>query len=423
MGHALVIGAYTLVVGVVAALLLRLLPSVRLQLAGLALVAVALPLGAVFFARSVMFHFGPNQETLALSTAAGLASTVGALILARNISRPLERVRESSVRLARGDLAERAPVEGPVELAELAASFNAMAEHLEDTASARQELVAWASHDLRAPITSLRAMLEAIEDGVVEPLHYLGALQGQVRLLDALVNDLFEMARIDSGALSLDLMTEDLAELVRACVAGFESEAQARGIELSTAGAEADDEPVLVRCATDKIERVLVNLIMNALRYTPSGGRATVSLVPEGGSVVLSVEDTGVGIAPDSLERVFEPFFRADPARNPSEGSAGLGLAIARGLVAAHGGTIWAELPPAGGTRFCVRLPMLSGPPPLTVAPLTVAPLTVAPLTVAPLTGAQDPAELGSYVRAPEETEGDQPNILAFPSVPSPSGP
>ena len=171
---------------------------------------------------------------LFVSAAAAATSLVGAILLTRNIVFHLERVRDASHELASGDLAARAPEGGPAELAELATSFNAMAGHLEEVFDARRELVAWASHDLRAPITSLQAMLEAMEDGVVEPQHYLETLQGQVRLLSTLVDDLFEMACIDSGAITLAVGPVDLGALVKGFLQHYELEAQARGLRVRT---------------------------------------------------------------------------------------------------------------------------------------------------------------------------------------------
>ncbi len=359
---ALVVAGTTLAVGVLAGALLRTLSSVRLQLAALALLAVVLPLGAVLLSGAVMLHIGAEGEVVAVSVAAGAVSLAMALVLTRNIIGPLERVREASVRLAEGELSERAPVRGPTEIAELARSFNAMAEHLETVFDGRRELIAWASHDLRAPITSLQAMLEAIDDGVIDSSHYMEALQGQVRLLGSLVDDLFELACIDSGATTIALSRVDMVDLVRSCARRFELEAKARGIGLAVG---IHDEPVVAYCAPDKVERVLTNLVTNALRYTPAGGKVIVSLTQGADAVFVSVEDTGSGIALESMERVFEPFFRADAARSPTDGSAGLGLAIARGLIDAQGGRIWAEPPAAGGTRICFVLPaFVDGDPP-----------------------------------------------------------
>jgi len=351
------VGLGTLLIGTVAAFSLRSLRSVRQQLVGLALVAVILPLGAVLVSGLVMFHMGSDEDFLFITCTVTASGLVGAFVLARNLVHPLDTIRAASHRLASGDLSARAPESGPAEIADLGASFNGMAAHLEEAFDARRELVAWASHDLRAPITSLQAMLEAIEDGIVEPLHYLNPLQSQVRLLGALVDDLFELACIDSGAVSLEFDNIDVAALVSSCVHRFEAEARARGITMSSLHRGGH---TLSRCAPDKIERVLTNLVTNSLRYTPGGGCISVTVAGGAGAVFVSVEDTGIGIAPEVAERVFEPFWRADDARSSSSGGAGLGLAIARGLVEAQGGRIWAQPPPRGGTRISFVLPALS---------------------------------------------------------------
>jgi signal transduction histidine kinase len=351
------VGVGALIIGVVAALLLRSLRSVRLQLGGLALVAVILPLGSVLVSGLVMFHMGNDADFIFITVAVTASGLLAAFVLARNIVHPLETIRQASQSLASGDLGARAPESGPSELADLGSSFNVMAAHLEEAFEARRELVAWASHDLRAPITSLQAMLEAIEDGIVEPRHYLTPLQSQVRLLGALVDDLFELARIDSGAVTLEFDIVDLGHLVTSCAHRFEAEARARGVQLSTLHGGGVSQS---NCVPDKIERVLTNLITNALRYTPGGGKITVAVAGGAGAVFVSVEDTGIGIAPEVAERVFEPFWRADEARSPAGGGAGLGLAIARGLIEAQGGRIWAEPPANGGTRISFVLPAVS---------------------------------------------------------------
>jgi signal transduction histidine kinase len=351
------VGVATLLIGTVAALLLRSLRSVRQQLIGLALVTVILPLGAVLVSGLVMFHMGNDADFIFITGVVTTSGLLGAFVLARNIVSPLDTIRRASLRLAAGDLGARAPESGPSELADLGSTFNVMASHLEEAFDARRELVAWASHDLRAPITSLQAMLEAIEDGIVEPRHYLNPLQSQVRLLGALVDDLFELACIDSGAVSLEFDLVDLEGLVSSCVHRYEAEAKARGVQLAIVHRGGTSQ---ARCAPDKIERVLTNLITNSLRYTPGGGQITVAVAGGAGAVFVSVEDTGIGIAPEVAERVFEPFWRADAARNPASGGAGLGLAIARGLIEAQGGRIWAEPPANGGTRISFVLPAVT---------------------------------------------------------------
>ena len=364
------VGIGAILLGTLAAFALRTLRSVRLQLIGLALVAVILPLGAVLVSGLVMFHMGDDAVFVFITCAVTSIGLLGAFVLARNLVNPLEDIRRASQRLAAGDLSARAPEGGPAELAELGASFNLMAAHLEEAFDARRELVAWASHDLRAPITSLQAMLEAIEDGIVEPTHYLRPLQSQVRLLGALVDDLFDLACIDSGAVSLEYDVVDLEGLVSSCVHRFDAEAQARKIRLSC---QPRGGATRSRCAPDKVERVLTNLLTNALRYTPSGGSVAVTMAGGAGAVFVSVEDTGIGIAPEVADRIFEPFWRADGARTSTGGGAGLGLAIARGLIEAQGGRIWAEPPPGGGTRMSFVLPASPGEDGRQVDPNTIA--------------------------------------------------
>jgi signal transduction histidine kinase len=215
-------------------------------------------------------------------------------------------------------------------------------------------LVAWASHDLRTPLANMQAMLEALEDGLAEPDHYLPALHDQARTLSRLVDDLFELARIDAGALTLELRDAQLAGLVESCLRGLEAEAHARRVHL-TAELAPD---VTVRCAPEQVERVLLNLLTNSLRHTPADGSVAVRVEPRPDEVRVMVEDTGEGLGPDSEQRVFDRFWRSDKARSSaSGGGAGLGLAIARGLVEAHGGRIWAENRPGGGARVSFTLP------------------------------------------------------------------
>ncbi len=351
IAFALVVAFATLAAGCVAALLLRRLPTVRLRLAGLALVGVVLPLAAVSLSGVVMFEAGHDVVLLGVAAASATVAVAAALLVGSSITRPLARLRGASSALARGDLAARAPEGGPVELVELAASFNEMAANLDELFDARRQLVAWASHDLRTPLSSLQAMIEALEDGLAEPGRYLPAMREQVRALGMLIDDLFELATIDTGALTLELRDAPLSSLVQSCLRGLEAEAKARRIHLE-ARLEGD---AVVRCAPEKVERVLFNLLTNSLRHTPSDGSVAVFVEPLAKEVQVTVEDTGEGLPPDSLQRAFERFWRADRAR--SGGGAGLGLAIARGLVEAQGGRIWAESRPGGGARVRFTLP------------------------------------------------------------------
>jgi signal transduction histidine kinase len=324
IGLAVVVAAATLTGGLIGGVLVRRLPTLALQLCGLALLAVLLPLAAVVASGVVMFDSGHDLTILALAAASSTAAGAAALAVAAG--------------LAAGDLSARAPEGSTRELAALSRDFNAMATHIEELFDARIQMVAWASHDLRTPLANMQAMLEALEDGLAEPDEYLAALRDQVRALGLLVDDLFELARIDAGILTLELRDAELAGLVRSCLTGLAAEANARHVRLET----DVHEGLTVRCAPEKVERVLFNLLTNALRHTPSDGSVAVRVAREPAEVRVSVEDTGAG-----LER--------EPERR--RGGAGLGLAIARGLVEAHGGRIWTEDRAEGGARVSFTLP------------------------------------------------------------------
>jgi signal transduction histidine kinase len=334
----------------VLAALLRSLPTLRLQLAGLALLAVLLPLGAVLASGWVMFHMGDDVKILAVTAASALTALVAALLMARSIADSIDRVRSASVEFAGGNLLARAPEAGPAEVAELASSFNEMGEQLGRLFDTRRELVVWASHDLRTPLANMQAMLEALEDGLGEPSEYVPVLREQVQVLSLLVEDLFELARIDAGALTLELRELPVAPIVASSLRGVEAEARQRRVTLASE-VEAD---ITARIAPEKVERVLMNLLTNALRHTPTDGVVAVRVVPRATGVTVAVEDTGEGIDAEARERMFERFWRADRSRTTR--GAGLGLAIARGLVEAHGGRIWAEEREGGGARVCFTL-------------------------------------------------------------------
>jgi signal transduction histidine kinase len=348
------LGLGVLAVGIALAAAVRLLPTLRLQVTALALLATCLPLGVVLASGWVMFGMHDHAKVLAVAVASALAALVGALLLVRWILGPLERLRAASVRVAGGELTARASESGPRELLELGGAFNEMAGSLEQLFDARRQLVAWASHDLRTPLASLRAMVEALEDGLASQEEYLPAIREQLDTLSLLVDDLFELARIDAGVLTLELHDARLGDLVAGCLRALDAEARARNIRLA---ADVDPADPTVRIAPEKIERVLLNLLTNAVRHTPSDGAVSVVVRPEPERIVVAVEDTGDGLTPTAARRMFERFWRDDEARTRSTGGAGLGLAIARGLVQAHGGAMWAENRSSGGARVAFTLP------------------------------------------------------------------
>jgi signal transduction histidine kinase len=330
---AMLVAAATLAAGLVAALVVRRAPTVRLQLIGLALVSVLLPLGAVLLSGVVMFQSGHDLTVLAIAAASSTAALAAAVLVGRAILRPVEGVRATSVALAGGDLTARARPAGARELRELADSLNETAANLERLFEARRQLVAWASHDLRTPLASLQAMLEAVEDGLAEPERYLPGMREQVRVLGMLIDDLFELARIDAGVLKLELRDAPLTPLVETCLRGIEAEAEAKRVRLEA----RIDGAAAARCAPRQVERVLYNLLTNALRHTPSDGSVAVVVEPDATEIRVSVEDTGEGMK--------------------AMDGGGLGLVITQGLVLAQGGRVWAENRPGGGARVSFTLP------------------------------------------------------------------
>jgi signal transduction histidine kinase len=355
---AVIVALATLAAGLLGTFGLRLLPTLRLQLSGLALLAVALPLAAVTLGGLVMFHMDADVKFLAVGAASASTALIAALLVAHSITRRVRSLEGAAARLAGGELTVRAPHDGPREIARLGGSFNAMAANLEQLFDARRQLVAWASHDLRAPVSAIRAMLEAIEDGLAEPSDYLDALAEQTATLGMLIDDLFELAQIDAGALTLELRETLLGDLVASCVRGLEAEARARRVRLELSLAE----PLpAVACAPPQVQRVLLNLLTNALRHTPADGSVVVTARPSGPQLEVLVEDTGDGLTEQARARMFDRFWRADAARTPGDGRAGLGLAIAQGLIEAQGGRIWAENRPAGGALVGFSLPLANG--------------------------------------------------------------
>ncbi|WP_373862402.1 sensor histidine kinase [Nocardia acidivorans] len=228
----------------------------------------------------------------------------------------------------------------------------------------RRELVAWVSHDLRTPLAGIRAMGEALADGVVAQTadveRYANQIVRETNRLSTMVDDLFEMSKINSGALRLTLEPVDLRELIDEVLAANQPTARRAGVTLT---ARQPEHRILVAGSDHALSRVLTNLVANAIAHTPPGGRIDISTGVDGGYAWARVEDTGPGIAPTDLPRIFEVAYRGTSARSPSAddlgSSSGMGLAIAAGLVEAHHGDISAENR-EHGARFQVRLPLLA---------------------------------------------------------------
>jgi signal transduction histidine kinase len=344
---------------------IALTPSLRWGLMAIYGISSILTFFNVWFSARLMFA---SEHDLLLAIvllvfAGGMAMALG-YFLSSTMTDRMHLLKKAAEKLAHGNLETRVSVSGRDEVAALAASFNQMASQLQkadekqrELERLRTDLIAWVSHDLQTPLASIRAILEALYDGVVEEpetvKRYLTTAQRDVRSLSALIDDLFQMAQLDAGGIPLEKEISSLTDLVSDTLESFSELAARQGISLQGT-AEGSVDPVLMD--TQRIGRVLNNLISNALRHTPSGGKVEVRARRTDGCVQVTVCDSGEGIRAEDLPNIFESFYRGEKSRSRATGGAGLGLAIARGIVHAHGGEIRVESQP-GDTRFTFTLP------------------------------------------------------------------
>jgi len=343
-------------------------PTLRWTLLGGYALASILTFLNVWFSARMMFASDHDLllAVILLVFASGIAMVLG-YFLSTTVTERIQLLKSAAEKLAEGDLQTRVPVQGRDEVAGLAATFNQMAEQLQtadqkqrELESLRRDLIAWVSHDLQTPLTSMRAILEALSDGVVEDpetvKRYLNTAQRDVRNLSALIDDLFQMAQLDAGGFPLHRADASLSDLVSDTLESFTELAKQQAVTLE-GNVDSDVDPVLMD--TQAIGRVLNNLISNSLRHTSNNGRVSVWVRRTTQGVEVTVSDTGAGIRADDLPRIFERFYRGEKSRNRGTGGAGLGLAIARGIVQAHGGDIKAESDgvPGKGTQFTFYIP------------------------------------------------------------------
>jgi signal transduction histidine kinase len=289
---------------------------------------------------------------IALALAAALSLGL-AVLVARHLSLPLERIGRASRRIAQGEYHARVPRQGPEETVSLADSFNQMAESLEQQERLRREFIINAAHELRTPLTNLNGYLEALRDDVIAPTPELFAsLHEEVDRLVRLSHSLDSLAEGDSGARSQQRNTIDLVGAVRSAVDLARPAFDRRSIRVETrlpVGLKA-------RTAADELAQVLANMLQNASRYTPEGGLVTVAAEDRLADVLISVANTGDGIPEADLPHVFERFYRVEKSRDRSRGGAGIGLAIVKDLVESAGGRVGVESE-SGLTRFWFTLP------------------------------------------------------------------
>jgi len=338
--------------------------SLRQRFVAVALVGAVVALTNVGLLAMDMFVNEHDASVLVvLLVAAAGVGTAAALVVARVSGEAVRRLEVAARRVGQGDLDARvgAIAAGP-ELDTLARTLDEMAGALQraqarerDAEQMRRDLITTVSHDLRTPLASLRAMIEAIDDGVVDDAptlrRYTGEMRHSVTQLAAMVDDLFELTQLDAGAIEAETTRARLGDVARAALDTVRPAADAKGLALVADLTSAAD----VGCSP-RLARVLQNLLVNAVRHTPSDGTVRLVAAREGDRVHLAVEDDGDGIAEEDLARIFDPFFRADPAR--SGPGAGLGLALAKRIVEALGGRIGAENRVGAGARFAVELPL-----------------------------------------------------------------
>jgi signal transduction histidine kinase len=365
-GHAFV-SAFEILgpLGAVTAMLADLIAHHRVWVRGVrgqlgvlaALVATQLGVAVALFA-SLMFV--SKHDALFMALAAGYAGLIGlgaARLVASGALSDLDAIRQAVHDVGEGSREVDIPIRGPGELATLAADLQAMVDKLAAAERARRQLVASVSHDLRTPLTNLRLIADGLEDDIFEPertREELRLISTHVRALGSLIDDLFELSRIEAGDIRWSIEQVRLDELVRDTIEAMRPQADAGGVTIRT---ELDRVLEPARGNPEQLQRVLFNLIQNAIRHTPPDGSVVVRAGPvPGPGVEVEVADSGAGIEPGLRERIFEPFVQGPSRVAGANGASGLGLAIARAIVQAHGGRIWVA-DDGPGTRVCFTLP------------------------------------------------------------------
>lgn len=306
--------------------------------------------------------------TSVLLVFAGLSALTIGFFASKTMTDRLGKLHDATQALARRDFTIRLNISGNDEIAQLADTFNGMARNLQEVEEqkrqleeTRRDLIAWVSHDLRTPLTSMRVMVEAILDGVVKDeetiYRYLDSSRAEIEHLSHLIDDLFDLAQMDVGHLALNLQRASIRDLISDTLGSMMAKANQQGIVLN---GEVADDVDMIRMAPDKIQRVLTNLVDNAVQYTRAGETVTLRAWRSGDEIRIDTQNSGAYIPQDVLPRLFESFYRGEGSRmrgDDGDRGTGLGLAIARGFIEAHGGRIWATSGDAEGTTFSFTLP------------------------------------------------------------------
>jgi signal transduction histidine kinase len=330
--------------------------SLQSSVIAIAVLAVGLVIMSAVLSAALMSFSVHDITVLVVVLAFGLGlGLLTAVALARPLAADLGRIRDTAEEVTRGNLEVATGVDRNDELGMAAEAIDAMVARLRDATAerdrqqaARRQFLAAVGHDLRSPLAALRATVEALEDGLApDPQRYLGSMRADVDAMSQLVDDLFLLSTIESGNLTFDRVQIDVAELADESLDALQPVARKNGVELQLHA----EGRVAAQAGPAQIGRVIRNLVDNAIRYSPHGSKVTVE-VAGGAGAIVTVIDEGPGFPPGMLRKAFEGFVTGDPARTRTSGGAGLGLAIARGLVEAHGGSIWAEASDGGKVVF-----------------------------------------------------------------------
>lgn len=300
---------------------------------------------------------GSVDRSLVLAVVGGMVLTlILTIAVSRRILSPIDALTQAVQAMERGDLSQRVNVNAKDEIGKLGGAFNAMADSLARSEELRRNMVTDVAHELRTPLSNIRGYLEAAQDGVVEPdPQFIVSIYEEAMLLNHLVDDLQELALAEAGRLRLVRQSLCIERILQRSVEIFAAQASQKSVKLQL---ELADNLPEVDADPERVRQVLRNLIINAITHTPAEGQITVAArTVDQHHVEVRISDTGVGIAAEQLENVFERFYRTDRSRSRHTGGAGLGLAIVKQLVEAHGGQVWAESQPGVGATFTFTLP------------------------------------------------------------------
>ena len=308
------------------------------------------------------FSAGVTDAVLISLVVALIVAVIVALFISHQVVAPVQAMMEASQRIADGHYEERVEVSDDVardeldELAQLALSFNQMAARLEQTETMRRQLIGDVAHELRTPLTAIMGSMEGLIDGVLAPETdtYI-QIHHEAERMQRLVADLQELSRVEAGAFTLNRQLVSLSTIMDTLVSRIDRQYEEKGVQLETH--LTPDLPV-IWVDEDRFGQILINLVGNALQYTPSGGKVLLSAERQDKDILISVKDTGIGISPEDLDLIFTRFYRVEKSRSRSMGGSGIGLTIARHLVEAHGGRLWAESAGIGqGSIFYITIP------------------------------------------------------------------